>query len=78
MEEKSDFLCRAKERSVVLTERMKGLHSFIRQILGISVTRGAGRAEMMLGKSRRKRRIFGERDGDRSAEIGMLRETVVI
>lgn len=62
MEEKSDFLCRARERSVVLTERMKGRHSFMPQILGISITRGAGRAEMMLGESRRKRRIFRERD----------------
>lgn len=50
MEEKSDFLCRARERSVVLTERMKGQHSFMPQILGISITRGAGRAEMMLGE----------------------------
>lgn len=63
MEEKSDFLCRARERIVVLAERMKGQHSFIPQIPGISVTRGAGRAEMMLGESRRKRRIFREIDG---------------
>lgn len=62
-EEKSDFLCRARERSVTLTERIKGQPSFIPQILVVSVTRGAGRSETMPGKSRRERRIFGERDG---------------
>lgn len=34
----------------MLTERMKGQHILIPQILGVSVTRGAGRAETMSGK----------------------------
>lgn len=65
MEEKSDFLCTTRERSIMLTERIKGQRIFIPLLLGVSLTRGAGRPE-----NEEKEDFWRKRRGS-SAEIGM-------